>query len=64
MKAERIGNLFHENRASGMVLGLVVLFLLSASCSRPYPKAETPAGEPSHIKVEVKPGGPIVLTTS
>ncbi len=64
MKAERIGHLFHENRTSGMVLGLVVLFLLSASCSRPYPKAETSAGEPSHIKVEVKPGGPIVLTTS
>lgn len=44
--------------------------LLSVSCTRPpaetKPKAmtEPAAPEPSKIKVEVKPGGPIVLTTS
>ena len=64
MKAERIGNLFRDTRRRWSVLGLAGLFLLSASCSRSQPKAETPAPEPSHIKVEVKPGGPIVLTTS
>jgi alpha-galactosidase len=39
--------------------------MLSASCSRPPARTETAAPEPpSQIKVEVKPGGPIVLTTS
>jgi len=47
-----------------MVVVVAALFLLSVSCSRPPAKTETPAPEPSHIKVEVKPGGPIVLTTS
>jgi alpha-galactosidase len=64
MKAERKRNSFHGSRTSGMVLLLAALFFLSVSCSRPHPTAETPAPEPSQIKVEVKPGGPIVLTTS
>ena len=49
----------------GKMLSLFApLLFLSASCSRPPAKTETPAPEPSQIKVEVKPGGPIVLTTS
>jgi hypothetical protein len=55
---------FHGIRGCGMVLVLTALFLLSLSCSRPPAKTETPAPEASQIKVEVKPGGPIVLTTS
>src|ERR1700730_1219158 len=62
MNTKRIRNLFHGTRMSGMVLGLVGVFLLS--CSRSHSPTETPSPEPSHIKVEVKPGGPIVLTTS
>jgi alpha-galactosidase len=64
MKAERMRNSFHSTRTSGTVVVLTALFLLSVSCSRPPAKTETPAPEPSQIKVEVKPGGPIVLTTS
>ena len=49
----------------GVLLSLTAVFLLSASCSRPPARTETAAPEPpSQIKVEVKPGGPIVLTTS
>jgi alpha-galactosidase len=64
MKAECMTNSFPSTRTSGMVVVVAALFLLSVSCSRPPAKTETPAPEPSHIKVEVKPGGPIVLTTS
>jgi len=50
---------------AGKMLSLCApLLFLSASCSRPPAKTETPAPEPSQIKVEVKQGGPIVLTTS
>jgi len=49
----------------GKMLSLFApLLFLSASCSRPPAKTETPAPEPSQIKVDVKAGGPIVLTTS
>jgi alpha-galactosidase len=64
MKAERKRNSFHGSRTSGMLLLLAALFLLNVSCSRPLPAPETPAPKTSQIKVEVKPGGPIVLTTS
>jgi len=43
---------------------LATMLLLNMSCSRPRAKSETPAAEPSQVKVEIKPGGPIVLTTS
>jgi alpha-galactosidase len=69
MNAKRTRNSSHETRidgtrTSGMILGVLVVFLLNASCSRPQPKTEAPSPEASQIKVEVKPGGPIVLTTS
>jgi alpha-galactosidase len=69
MNAKRARNSSHETRPDGtrtrgMILGLVVVFLLNVSCSRPQPKTEVPAPEASEIKVEVKPGGPIVVTTS
>jgi alpha-galactosidase len=64
MKTERMRNSLRGASTSGMLLGVAVLFLLNVNCSRPHPKAETPAPEPSQIKVEVKPGGPIVMTTS
>jgi len=49
----------------GVLLSLTAVFMLSASCSRPPARTETAAPEPpAQIKVEVKPGGPIVLTTS
>jgi alpha-galactosidase len=48
-----------------VLLSLTAVFLLSTGCSRPPARTETAAPEPpSQIKVEVKPGGPIVLTTS
>jgi alpha-galactosidase len=56
--------LFHWDRPSGTLLLLAGVFLTGMSCSRPPAKTEAPAPEPSHIKVEVKPGGPMVLTTS
>ncbi len=49
----------------GVFLSLTAICLLSAGCSRPPARTESAAPEPpSQIKVEVKPGGPIVLTTS
>ncbi|MGA9800769.1 MAG: alpha-galactosidase [Terriglobales bacterium] len=60
MKAERS----YQIGAGATALGMAALFLLSVSCSRPPAKTETPAPAPSQIKVEVKSGGPIVLTTS
>ncbi len=56
--------LLRRARLRGVLLALTV-FLLSTGCSRPPAKTETAAPEPSsQIKVEVKQGGPIVLTTS
>jgi alpha-galactosidase len=50
---------------SGSIQGLLAAMLfLSLGCNRPPAKTETPAPEPSQIKVEIKPDGPIVLTTS
>jgi alpha-galactosidase len=58
-------NLFRGVRPRGMVLVLAAWLFASVSCSRPPAKTETAAPpEPSQIKVEVKPGGPIILTTS
>ena len=47
------------------LLALCGAFFFSTSCSRPPAKTETaqPAA-PSKINVEVKPGGPVVLSTS
>jgi alpha-galactosidase len=64
MKAERIRKSWYKIGASGKALGMAALFLLSVSCGRPPAKTEAPATLPSQIKVEVKTGGPIVLTTS
>ena len=55
---------FHRVWLRGMLLALSGAFFFSTSCSRPPAKTEAPAPAPSKIKVEVKPGGPIVLTTS
>ncbi len=51
-------------RAVSISFLLATMLFLSASCSRPPAKTESPAPQPSQVKVEVKPGGPIVLTTS
>ncbi|HYM08536.1 MAG TPA: alpha-galactosidase, partial [Terriglobales bacterium] len=65
MKSDRSGKDFRNwVRRSGALLGLSGLFLLHLGCSRPPAKIAAPAPEPSQIKVEVRPGGPIVLTTS
>jgi alpha-galactosidase len=65
MKAQRTGKAaFDGIRIASMLVLFSAVLLLSASCNRPPAKTETPAPEPSQIKVEVKPGGPIVLTTS
>jgi alpha-galactosidase len=48
----------------GRALPLAAAFFLSMSCTRPPAKTEAPAAEASQVKVEIKPGGPIVLTTS
>jgi alpha-galactosidase len=59
-RKSRFGNI----QAGKMLSLFAPLLFLSASCSRPPAKTEAPAPEPSQIKVEVKAGGPIVLTTS
>lgn len=65
MKAGRTGVIsFCHIRSGGILLPFVLLLFLSPGCSRPPVRTETAAPEPSHIKVEVRPGGPIVLTTS
>jgi alpha-galactosidase len=64
MKAARIRKAFYEIGANGKALGMSAFILLSLSCGRPPAKTEAPAPAPSQIKVEVKTGGPIVLTTS
>jgi alpha-galactosidase len=65
MKSDRSGKDFRNwVRRSGALLGLSGLFLLHLGCSRPPAKIAAPAPEPSQIKVEVRPGGPIVLTTN
>ncbi len=46
------------------LLALCGAFFVSTSCSRPPAKTETAPAVSSKIKVEVKPGGPVVLTTS
>jgi alpha-galactosidase len=45
---------------------LVVATLVSLSCTRPQlkPKTKEPPTRPSDIRVEIKSGGPLVLTTS
>jgi alpha-galactosidase len=43
---------------------LTALCALLAGCTQPPAKTEPAAAQPSQIKVDVKPGGPIVLTTS
>ncbi len=42
---------------------LATVCVLLASCTRPPAKTEPVPAQPSQIKVDVKPGGPIVLTT-
>jgi alpha-galactosidase len=64
MKAEGMRNSRFEVCRARLFPLLAGVLLLSAACSRPPARTETAAPEPSQIKVEVKPGGPIVLTTS
>ncbi|HXP17285.1 MAG TPA: alpha-galactosidase [Terriglobales bacterium] len=45
------------------VLLVSVMFLVNLGCTHPPVKTE-PAPQPSGIHVDVKPGGPVVLTTS
>ena len=46
------------------VLALISLFTLSCTRSQPKPRAKEPPTRPSDIQVEVKSGGPLVLTTT
>src|SRR5258705_5332807 len=48
-------------RAAWMLLAGVCLLI--ASCTPPPAKTDPPA-KPSQIKVDVRPGGPVILTTS
>ena len=43
---------------------LTVACAMIASCTHPPAKTEPAAAQPSQIKVDVKPGGPMILTTS
>lgn len=43
---------------------LIGLCLLIAGCTRPPANPEPAPAQPSQIKVDVTPGGPIILTTS
>ena len=45
---------------------VALLIALTQSCSHPQPapQAKEPPSQPSAIRVEVKPGGPLVVTTS
>src|SRR5512146_527003 len=40
------------------------LALLSLSCSKPAPQPKAPPSQPSYIKVGVRDGGPVIITTS
>jgi len=44
---------------------LISVMLLSVACNRMQtkPKSKEPPSQPSAIKVEIKPGGPLILTT-
>ncbi len=64
MIAEGMGKVSNRPVRWGGVLALLGVLALGAGCNRQRPRTETAAPEPSQIKVEVKPGGPIVLTTS
>jgi alpha-galactosidase len=46
------------------VLALIALFTLNCTRSQPKPKTKEPPTRPSDIQVEVKSGGPLVLTTT
>jgi len=56
----RIAN--HSRRL--ITLGLAVVLALGPSCQRPATKSAQPVPQPSAIKVEIQPGGPVVFTTS
>ncbi|MGH9501231.1 MAG: glycoside hydrolase family 36 protein [Terriglobales bacterium] len=65
MNAACTGKLsLQQARIRAGALVLTAVFLVSAGCSRPPAKTETAGPESSQIKLEVKTGGPIVLTTS
>jgi len=38
--------------------------LLTGACSKPASQPKTPPSQPSSIKVDINPGGPVVLTTA
>jgi alpha-galactosidase len=57
--------LFYPIRTAMSLLMLTAVFGLGLSCTRPTVKTEsTPPPQPSQIKVDVRLGGPIVVTTS
>src|SRR5713226_4561009 len=65
----RDGNAMNPRAVSSRVIGagwvaLTGICLLIVGCTRPPAKPESALAQPSQIKVDVKPGGPIVLTTS
>jgi alpha-galactosidase len=62
MKAADAAKVSESGRAAALLLAGVCLLL--AGCSRPPSKTEPAAAQPSQVKVDVKPGGPIVLTTT
>src|SRR5947209_7171209 len=43
---------------------VVLLAAAIVGCSKPAPQPKPPAAQPSNVKVEVRDGGPVVLTTS
>ncbi len=62
MKPESAGRLTRLWSLSTMVL-LAGIGVISVSCSKPAPKQTQLSSQPSTIKVEVAPGGPVVLTS-
>jgi alpha-galactosidase len=63
MKGERTKAASLSPGRAGRVFLVCAVFLVTLCCTRPPARTE-PARQPSTIKVEVKPGGPVVLTTS
>jgi len=42
----------------------LIVVVLSLSCTKPAPAPKAPPSKPSDIKVEVRDGGPVLITTS
>jgi len=62
-KAANAGAVCSRAKRAGKLL-LTAVCLWIASCTHPPAKPEPAPAPPSQVKVEVRPGGPVILTTS